>query len=59
MAVTAKYEKPLQVVETAEMRARIIAIADAEGISQAQVCRDLNALAIDERERISATRTAG
>lgn len=57
MAVTAKYEKPLQVVETSEMRARIIAIADAEKISQAQVCRELFALAIDERERQSAERT--
>lgn len=56
MAVTAKYEKPLQVVETAEMRARIIAIADREGISQAQVCRDLNELAIDQRERQSFER---
>lgn len=57
MAVTAKYEKPLQVVETSEMRARIIAIADAEKISQAQVCRELFALAIDERERQSRERT--
>jgi hypothetical protein len=53
MAVTAKYEKPLQVVETSEMRARIMAIADREEISQAQVCRDLFAMSIDERERQS------
>lgn len=58
MAVTAKYAKPLQVVETPEMRARITAIADAEQISQAQVCRELFALAIDQRERQSRERTS-
>lgn len=59
MAVEAKYSgKPLQVVETPEMRARIKAISDAEKISQAQVVRDMNAMAIDERERISAERLA-
>ena len=57
MAVTAKYADPLQVPETPEMRARIKAVADAEGISQAQVCRELFALAIDQRERLSRERT--
>lgn len=57
MAVTAKYSKPLQVVETPEMRERILAIADAEKISQAQVCRELHELAIDDRERLSRERT--
>lgn len=54
MAVTAKFAQPLQVVETPEMRARILAIADRENISQAQVCRELFAMAIVERENQSA-----
>jgi hypothetical protein len=58
MAVTARYEKPLQVVETGEMRARIKAISDAEKISQAQVCRDLFAIAIEQREQASRERLA-
>lgn len=58
MAVTAQYEKPLQVSETAEMRARIKAISDREKISQAQVCRELNAMAIEERERQSLAKAA-
>lgn len=57
MAVKAKYSsKPLQVVESDEMRARIMAISDAEEISQAQVCREMFAMAIDERERQSRER---
>jgi hypothetical protein len=51
VAVTAKYEAPLQVPETADMKARIKAIADKDRISQAEVCRQLHAMAIDERER--------
>lgn len=51
MAVEAKFSgKPLQVVETPAMRARIMAIAEAEHISQAQVCREMFAMAIDDRE---------
>ena len=58
MAVEAKYVgKPLQVVETARNRERIMAISDAEKISQAQVVRDLIGMGIDERERISRERT--
>lgn len=59
MAVEAKYTAPLQVVETRETRDRIIAIADAEKISQAQVIRDIIAAGIAERERISQERTGG
>ena len=59
MAVEAKYaDKPLQVVETPEMRARILKISADEKISQAKVCRDMFEMAIDERERISAERLA-
>jgi hypothetical protein len=58
MAVTAKYAPPLQVPETPAMRDRIKAVADAEEISQAEVCRQLFAMAIDERERISQERVA-
>lgn len=57
MAIVAKYAKPLQVVETPEMRERITKIADDEKISQAQVCRELHAYGIDERERVSRERT--
>ena len=53
MAVTAKYEAPLQVVETKAMRDRIIAIADREKVSQAQVIRDILAAGIVDRERQS------
>lgn len=53
MALKAKYEAPLQVVATKEMRDRIIAIAEAEEISQAQVIRDILAAGIDAREEFS------
>lgn len=53
MAVQAKYTDPLQVVETPEMRARILAIAEAEGISQAQVVRDILWAGIQKREEQS------
>mgnify|MGYP003442690584 CR=1 FL=1 len=57
MAVEAKYAgKPLQVVETPEMRARIKAISDAEKISQAQVVRDMNEHGIQWREDLSHRR---
>lgn len=59
MAVEAKYVgKPLQVVETAEMRQRIIDIAEAEKISQAQVVRDMNEHGIEWREELSRQRLA-
>ena len=50
MAVTARFVAPLQVVETQETRDRIVAIADADEISQAQVIREIIALGIDQRE---------
>jgi hypothetical protein len=56
MAVKAKYEAPLQVVETTEMRDRVKAIADAEEVSQAQVCRDMFAHAIEWREALCRER---
>lgn len=57
MAVEAKYSgKPLQVVETPEMRARIKDISDAEKISQAQVVRDMNEHGIEWREQLSRQR---
>jgi hypothetical protein len=59
MAVEAKYEAPLQVVETKAMRARIVAIADAEKISQAQVIRDILADGISTREARSREKLAG
>lgn len=59
MAVEAKYSgKPLQVVETPEMRQRILDIADAEKISQAQVVRDMNEHGIEWREGLSRQRLA-
>lgn len=57
MAVEAKYTQPLQVVETAETRARIVAIADREKVSQASVIRDIIAAGLAEREAISEQRT--
>lgn len=53
MAVTAKYTQPLQVVETPETRARIIAIADKRGVSQAQVIRELIAYGLPRAEQIA------
>ncbi len=50
MAVQARYTTPTQVVETPEMKARIEAIADREGISYAQVVRDIVRFGIDWRE---------
>lgn len=54
MAVKAKYEAPLQVVETKQMRDRIVAIAEREEISQAQVIREILAAGIEAREAASA-----
>jgi hypothetical protein len=56
MAVTAKYTAPLQVVETRETRNRIIEVAEAEGISQAEVIRDIIAHGIEWREQLSKQR---
>lgn len=53
MAVTAKYTAPIQVVETEEMRSRIKAVSDREGVSQAQVIREILAAGIEARERQS------
>lgn len=51
MAVQARYDTPTQVVETPNMKARICAIAEREGISYAQVVRDLTRYGIAWRER--------
>lgn len=53
MAVTARFTAPIQVVETPEKRDRIKAIADREGISQAQVVRDIIEIGIETREQQS------
>jgi hypothetical protein len=50
MAVTARYTAPLQVLEEKAMRDRINAIADAEGVSQASVIRDILRHGIGVRE---------
>lgn len=50
-------EPPLQVVETTDNRDRIRAIARREGISQAQVVRDLIRAGLGERERQSEALT--
>lgn len=47
MAVKAKYTQPLQVVATPEMRDRIVELAEAQEVSQAQVIRDLLNYALD------------
>ena len=52
----ARFTSPIQVVETPPMRDRIKRIADAEGISQAQVIREMNAYGIDWREELSRIR---
>lgn len=52
----AKYTQPLQVVETQETRDRIVAIADREGVSQAQVIRELIADGLEAREALSVQR---
>lgn len=54
MAVQAKYTQPLQVVATPEQRARVKAIADREGISQAQVIRDLIDYGLGVREMVAS-----
>lgn len=59
MAVQARYTAPIQVVETPQMRDRICAIADREGISQAQVIREILASGIDAREALSTERAGG
>lgn len=59
MAVEAKYTAPLQVVEEREFRDRIIAVAEAEKISQAQVIRELVRHGIEWREGLSRERVAG
>lgn len=56
VAIAKKYTQPLQVVETQEMRDRVVAIAEAEKISQAQVFRDMHEYAIAWREEVSRGR---
>lgn len=50
MAVTAKFTAPIQVVETEENRDRIVAIAEADEISQAQVIREIIEYGLVARE---------
>lgn len=56
MAVEARYTAPLQVVETREKRDRIVAIAEAEKISQAQVIREIIEAGLEAREELSRER---
>lgn len=58
MAVQARYTAPIQVVETPETRDRIVVIAEREGISQAQVIREIIAAGLAAREEASMS-TAG
>lgn len=58
MAVQARYTAPIQVVETPLTRDRIVKIADREGISQAQVIREIIAAGIDARETASLSTEA-
>jgi len=51
-------DTPLQVSVPRATRARIRAIAKAEGVSQAQVVRDLIDAGIDQREAQSKALTA-
>lgn len=51
MAIEKRFEAPLQVVHTEQMRERIRAIADREKISQAEVIRDILDAGIGRRER--------
>ena len=53
----AKSDPPLQVVASPELRDRIMAIAIAEELSQAQVVRDILMHGIGWREGLSARRT--
>jgi len=48
--------QPLQVVAEPAKRERIIAIAAAENISQAQVVRDIIDEGLERREKLSARR---
>jgi hypothetical protein len=56
--LTARYTTPLQVVAEPELKARFKKVADAEGISLAQVYRDVLWAGIREREAESARRVA-
>jgi hypothetical protein len=56
MALTARFTTPLQVVAEPELKERIQAIADREGISLAQVYRDLLWSGITKREAQSLQR---
>lgn len=53
MALVKRYEIPLQVSATPEVRARIKAIADGENLSQAQVIREILDAGLAKREAIS------
>lgn len=50
MAITKRYEAPLQVVATTRLRDRIRKIAKREHISNAHVIRDILEAGIDARE---------
>ncbi|MDQ3276483.1 MAG: hypothetical protein M3Q39_16020 [Actinomycetota bacterium] len=53
------YRQPLQVVETESMRERIFILARREGVSQAQVIRDILRAGIDAREHDEGPSSAG
>jgi len=48
--MSSRYAQPLAVFVTHETRRRVLAIAEAEGKSQAQVIRDLLDVALAARE---------
>jgi hypothetical protein len=54
MAVTARYTESLQVPIEPELRSRIREIADREGISSAQVAREVLIAGIGAREKAPA-----
>lgn len=60
MAVTKKFtDTPLQVVAEPGMRARIEKVADDEGVSMAQVIREILDAGIERREKVSQRRVSG
>lgn len=56
--LTARYTTPLQVVAEPELKRRVQVIADREGLSLAQVYRDILWSGISKREAESLRRTS-
>jgi hypothetical protein len=56
MALTARFTTPLQVVAEPELKRRVQVIADREGLSLAQVYRDILWSGIAKREADSLRR---